>query len=405
MHETYLHRLACMTLGLFGVAQVWGCSSEPPGPGISVTGPATQLVFQVQPVNTFADRPFRQFVAVAALDQAGRTATGFAGIITVTLNPSGSLTGKASLPAVNGLATFPDLRIAQAGTGYTLTASASGLPSVTTAPFDVVIPGPGRIVFQSDRDGNPQIYSMNLDGSGLVSLTSELASAGKPAWSSDGAKIAFGADGGIYAMNSDGSGVIPILTGFGLFGPDAPAWSPDGSKLAASRPGAIRSFPPRIVVANSDGSGYVELTPPGGYPAWGPNGRIAFRCAGANPGICVMNPDGTGLVNLITDAPGSLYTLPAWAPDGTRIAFVRNDAPTDVDGVYVMNADGSGVLELTHDHQASAGRPAWSPDGTKIAFASARDGNWEIYVMNADGSGVTRLTDNPASDEWPSWSP
>jgi len=391
---------------LLTLTLIAGCSNDPQGGSGTNPGPATQLVFREQPANAFTNRPFPQFVEVAALDMNGDTATGFTGIVTVTLSPSGSLTGTTSHPAISGVATFADLRIAQAGTGYTLTASASGLPSVTTAPFDVVIPGPGRIVFQSDRDGNDEIYSMNADGSDVVRITSDPASAGKPAWSSDGAKIAFVADGGIYTMNSDGSGVIPILTGIGPLPPDAPAWSPDGSKLAAFLPGAIRSFAPRIVVANSDGSGYVELTPPGGYPAWGPNGRIAFRCAPPTPGICVMNPDGTGLVNLTKDPPGSLYTFPAWAPDGTRIAFVRNSAaPTDVDGVYVINVDGSGVLELTHDHQASAGRPAWSPDGTKIAFASARDGNWEIYVMNADGSGVTRLTDNPASDEWPSWSP
>jgi Tol biopolymer transport system component len=54
---------------------------------------------------------------------------------------------------------------------------------------------------------------------------------------------------------------------------------------------------------------------------------------------------------------------------------------------------------------ASDGVPAWSPDGTRIAFESERDGNLEIYVMNADGSGVTRLTNDPASDSTPAWSP
>jgi hypothetical protein len=56
--------------------------------------------------------------------------------------------------------------------------------------------------------------------------------------------------------------------------------------------------------------------------------------------------------------------------------------------------------------------PAWSPDGTKIAFKSYRDFNDEIYVMNADGSGATRLTNNGApgstlsSEDWfPSWQP
>jgi TolB protein len=49
--------------------------------------------------------------------------------------------------------------------------------------------------------------------------------------------------------------------------------------------------------------------------------------------------------------------------------------------------------------------PAWSPDGSRIAFLTGRDGNGEIYVMNADGSGPTNLTNNPAEDYDPVWSP
>jgi len=49
--------------------------------------------------------------------------------------------------------------------------------------------------------------------------------------------------------------------------------------------------------------------------------------------------------------------------------------------------------------------PAWSPDGRKIAFSSNRDGNPEIYVMNDDGSGQTRLTTDPGTDVVPAWSP
>jgi TolB protein len=49
--------------------------------------------------------------------------------------------------------------------------------------------------------------------------------------------------------------------------------------------------------------------------------------------------------------------------------------------------------------------PAWSPDGKKIAFLSERDGNPEIYVINADGSAQTRLTNNPGEDGDPAWEP
>jgi len=88
-------------------------------------------------------------------------------------------------------------------------------------------------------------------------------------------------------------------------------------------------------------------------------------------------------------------------PMEPRIAF-----SSDRDGdweIYVMNADGSGQINLTNE-PSTDWFAACSPDGTRIAFPSERDGDWEIYVMNADGSGVTRCTEEPVDDGGPEWS-
>lgn len=79
-----------------------------------------------------------------------------------------------------------------------------------------------------------------------------------------------------------------------------------------------------------------------------------------------------------------------------------------------MNADGTDQINLTNDPVASDAGPAWSPNGRQIAFASNAGGRHGIFVMNADGTGVVRLTENqavqiidgmpvPASDVDPSW--
>ena len=88
---------------------------------------------------------------------------------------------------------------------------------------------------------------------------------------------------------------------------------------------------------------------------------------------------------------------PRWSPDKTRIVFLSN--MNRVDGgsdIFVMNADGSDLTQLTNHPTRTADRgPVWSPDGSKIAFYSfERDGDVqnEIYVMNADGSNQQRLT-------------
>ena len=71
--------------------------------------------------------------------------------------------------------------------------------------------------------------------------------------------------------------------------------------------------------------------------------------------------------------------------------------------IYVMRADGSGLVNLTMN-PAADWLPAWSPDGSKVSFVSDRAGNWEIYVMEADGSNQVNLTNHPAVDQDPDWS-
>jgi Tol biopolymer transport system component len=94
--------------------------------------------------------------------------------------------------------------------------------------------------------------------------------------------------------------------------------------------------------------------------------------------------------------------FPAWSPDGSKIVFQSNRSGEW--HLYVMNADGSSLRDLT-PAMKDCRNPSFSPDGSKIVFYSAAAGNEEIYVMGADGGGVTNLTKNPAGDIHPHWSP
>src|SRR6267154_5132237 len=104
------------------------------------------------------------------------------------------------------------------------------------------------------------------------------------------------------------------------------------------------------------------------------NGKIAFVTNRNGPSgeIYVMNPDGTNQRN-ITNSPAS-ETRPAFSPDGTKIAFVK-----DFKGISVMNPDGSGLAQILDG--ASAGLtsitsfPDWSPDGKKIVFNAIPNGS------------------------------
>jgi Tol biopolymer transport system component len=145
----------------------------------------------------------------------------------------------------------------------------------------------------------------------------------------------------------------------------------------------------------------------------GQNGKIAFE--GIRPvdadttnnwEIYTVNPDGSELVKITNDL--AIDVDPAWSPDGTKIAFMRDSANVTNSGsaqdIYVMNADGTGQVRLTDD-SGDDSSPAWSPDGTKIAFRSNREQSSDIWIMDADGGNVRRLTNNGGANTNPSWSP
>src|SRR5207249_3320041 len=104
-----------------------------------IAGTATQLVFGTQPGTTVAGQQITPAVKVRALDALGNVATGFTGAVAIALgnNPGGStLSGTTPVTAVSGVATF-FVSLNKAGTGYTLTASASGFAPVTSTAFDI----------------------------------------------------------------------------------------------------------------------------------------------------------------------------------------------------------------------------------------------------------------------------
>ena len=139
--------------------------------------------------------------------------------------------------------------------------------------------------------------------------------------------------------------------------------------------------------------------------------RLLFSRAGASTQLYAVNGNGTALTQLTSDAFEN-YS-PALSPDGKKIAFVSDrdgvlityNDPFEGAGeyregrdVYVMNADGTGIVRLTMS--GVSGDPAWSPDGTRIAFASA----WGIRIAGTDDTNSVELTNNP-QDHTPAWSP
>ena len=198
-----------------------------------------------------------------------------------------------------------------------------------------------------------------------------------------------------------------VMLGFMLLlAGSASALSKANGKIAFSRcfySGSFSCYYHEIYSIYGDGSSQTPLADTydtQSAQAWSPDGsKIAYM--GGDYGLWVMNADGSGLTEINPWGGNS----PSWSPDGSKIAYSSSD-------IFVVNADGSNQTRVTNNPTgAGAYGPSWSPDGTKIAFASDRDnpggGNSQIYVMNADGSNQTRVTNNPtgAGAYGPSWSP
>jgi Tol biopolymer transport system component len=119
--------------------------------------------------------------------------------------------------------------------------------------------------------------------------------------------------------------------------------------------------------------------------------------------IFVMNADGSRVTQLTHNTYQEFD--PIWSPNGHQIAFARFGANGGDGEIVVINEDGSGEKILTNNELFDF-PGAWSHDGKRIAFTSDRDGDLEVYVMNADGSGVTQLTHNDFTSDIPTaWSP
>jgi hypothetical protein len=289
----------------------------------------------------------------------------------------------------------------------------------TTFQVNCWPPLSGQIAFigwRADDSFNRDLFLVRADGTGLIDLTVGLPDVfvTGPSFSLDGKHLVASLGGTIALVGTE----INPATGVPSIRPiaegECPVLSSDGSRLLYRANVEDGSEPPhRGIYLQDVGSSNARLILTGadtvfiGCPAWSPDDSRA-----AVPAELVsLQQVGVYIVPTAGGEPALMRLDPvrefiglgiSWSPSGEQLAFVLDAPEYQVQDIFVMDLDDATLVNLTRGRTGFTDEPSWSPDGTRLAY----EGEHGLYLVNSDGTGLVQLThDDDRLDGDPTWAP
>jgi Tol biopolymer transport system component len=317
-----------------------------------------------------------------------------------------SLTPFAAVPPTITRATRAAAAVPEtAATATPIPAPTPTLPGLPLATMSRLVP-----------DGPWQLRLLDPLSGQQIRLTETNTNERTPRWSPDGRHLAFVSDRDgnreVYvmdvalALSSDAAPEDALTNVSQHKAPDwQPAWSPDGSRLAFA---SHRDDNWELYLVDADGSNLVRLTLHAENdfaPSWSPDGhRLVFASRRFQDADLFVIDTETGELTQLTTGTQNEFE-PAWSPDGEWIAYVTQIK--DQGDIFVMKADGSEPTNLTNSPYANDFQPTWSPDSEWLTFVSytAAEGDHDLWQMRPDGSELSVLHDDEYDNLAPNWRP
>ncbi len=259
-----------------------------------------------------------------------------------------------------------------------------------------------RIAFVAEGGGTKDINIMDWDGKRISKLGLKENLILSPHWSKDGTKLIYSAERnrqwGIYLVNFLNTTVKKVFSskGTNIVGD----LLPDGNEFifSSSKEGRVDLYMMNLknnTIRKLTSSQSIEVS-----PAISPDGKyiVFVSDRGGSPQIYTMRRDGSDIRRITFE--GSYNTSPNWSPRGDKIVFSGRRGANQI---CIVNPDGTGLVQLTT--QGNNEDPSFSPDGRFITFTSDRDGRKGVYIMRANGESQKRITPKKMKAFYPRWSP